>query len=130
MATGFHVIPFKKDIVNAAKFKQNARTYVVEFVAEAQREFSQDYARVPPSDSYVRTGTYGRGWRGPTSLRLGPDYEAVLENRVKYAVYVGGPKGRGQSRVMARKGWSSVTDVVKRVETKQNRRYRKTLFGS
>lgn len=125
--SGFKVIPFKKDIINARRFAVDARKYVIELDAEAVRLFSEDYGRVPPSASYRRTGTLARGWRAPGKLVLGADFSLTRTNPVKYAAFVQGQKSR-QARVMARKGWRSSTEVLKLAEQKANRRFRKTLF--
>lgn len=72
---------------------------------------------------YRRTGDYGRGWTAPGAVRASAK-EVTVVNRVKYSVYVGGPKygGRGkgerQAKVMQQKGWPSITDVAR--ETKRD----------
>jgi hypothetical protein len=126
-ASALRVIPFKKDIINAKRLRVNALRYLVEFQAEAQREFSADYEKVPASSRYRRTGNLGRGWRVPGAVTYGADFTLTLRNPVLYASYVQGRK-EDQARVMKRKGWSSSTDVAKRVQTKLNRRYRVKLF--
>src|SRR3972149_10870196 len=62
-----------------------------------------------------RTGTLGKNW----SYDLKPG-EAVVANRVPYAGYVEGYKGRGskgekQTAVMAARGWFSISDEGKGV---------------
>ncbi len=59
-----------------------------------------------------RTGTLGRSWQlGMAFRRLGPG-AAELVNRVPYAVWVQGPRGRrpGQTAVMASRGWQNIRD--------------------
>jgi len=125
--TGFRVIPFKKDIANARRFREDARKYVIALDAEAVRMFSQDYHDVSPSESYRRTGTLARGWRAPGRLTLGADFSLERINPVSYSGYVQGPHGR-QARHMARRGWSSPTKVLQRAQEKLGRRFRTQLF--
>lgn len=69
---------------------------------------------------YRRTGDYGRAWSAPTAVTV-RNATVTVVNRVQhggrsYSVYVGGPKegpgpGQRQAKVMARRGWVSITDV-------------------
>lgn len=62
-----------------------------------------------------RTGSYKKHWSlNPLLGQMGIE----VSNRIPYAGFVGGYKGRGskserQTRVMAGRGWPSITDVAK-----------------
>lgn len=107
--------------VNTARVLADAqranKQYGLKVAAKMQKYPSQE-----PTD-YVRTGDYGRGWTAPGAVKATP-HEVTVVNRVKYSVYVGGPKGGGrkkgerQAAVMRKKGWPSITDVAR--ETKKD----------
>lgn len=93
-------------------------------------------AKYPPQKptKYVRTGNYGRGWTAPGAIKA-TAAEVTLVNRVRYSVYVGGPKygGRGkgerQTKVMQQKGWPSITDVARETKRKYVQLVNKALRG-
>lgn len=75
---------------------------------------SSDMSQYPPEkpSRYTRTGLLGRNWR----IRHVTILTWRVYNGVRYAVYVEGPK-RGsprQTRLMAARGWVSISDVGSR----------------
>lgn len=84
--------------------------------------------RSGPRKGGKRTGIYGKGWRIIVT-RVG---EIVVENRVEYAVYVGGdpsdPSPLHQTQVMRDRGWTSVTEEAdKLIRTKYRNIMRSAL---
>lgn len=107
--------PFDPRTVEAELLKRNRQF----LLAVAKRMMY--YPPQEPGGDYVRTGDYGRGWTAPGSMTV-TTTEAVLINKIAYAVYVGGPlpgsgAGHRQAAVMTRKGWTSIS-VAAREEIK------------
>lgn len=94
-----------------------------QFALDVGKEMAKYPTQTPTR--YKRTGSYGRGWFAPGSIKASPS-EVTLVNRVRYAVYVGGPwpqsgraKGERQTKVMHGKGWPNISDVAR----KEKKRY-------
>ena len=87
------------------------------FAGEMIRRMA-DYPGQQPT-RYRRTGTYGRGWKIGRRSRSRNTIAIEVINRVRYAIYVGGPrrgaKGRRQAREMRRRGWPNITTVSRTV---------------
>lgn len=98
------------------------------------RDVINDLANYPPAQPWTsrpprtgpraggrRTGTLGRNWRLPSSLRTvrrGTERRVEVVNLTEYAVYVqgppDGPEGARQTPVMAARNWPNITEVAQR----------------
>jgi hypothetical protein len=135
------ITPKKFFTINKGQFKQQLRQNLNDFskiaIAKLQvyppqqtksKTRVKDFETLKPGGTgrarsgYKRTGELRRGWK----RIIRPDASGVIiynnavnkGRHVSYAIYVQGPRGRGQRPDFRRRGWVSVTDVAR--ETKKD----------
>lgn len=91
-----------------------------DYGADVVHHMQADYGKVPASASYRRTGNLGRAWAFEGPKARGPDLVLDVGNNKDYAGRVQGFKTVGeprqrQTRLQARRGWSSLEDAAKNI---------------
>lgn len=114
MPLGLKAIVPKRKSLDTSHLQAELVAMNTKFITDIQRVMIKYPSQQPTR--YKRTGDYGRGWAGPGAVKITAE-EATLINRIRYAVYVGGPNpgaraGERQSQVMANKGWTSISTAV------------------
>lgn len=118
VATGFEAILPKK-YTDAASAQKQLDGLLRSFATIAQAKLqtyppAQPWKNPPKTGLRAggkRTGTLGRGWTNYTLVSL---KSVTLQNNTSYGAWVQGPttgSGPGQTQVMKRRGWPSVTEV-------------------
>lgn len=131
------IVPKKKlHLFDPEKVKKGLRNYALKVQGEMQDypEFVPWKSTPPktgPRAGGKRTGAYGQRWS--VQIALG-GFKAIASNALYYAGFVGGYKGRGnraerQTKVMAKRGWPSITDVAKKAWDKYLPGIKKSLQG-
>lgn len=102
--------------LDSARITGSVRTNMRRYLEAVKRIMQEDYGRVPPGKTYVRTGLLGDSWVITVSA---DGAEGTLENTAEYGVFVQGPRGGGrgpgerQAQQLRSRGWKSISDVVR-----------------